>query len=96
VKPQIVEIVMRNGECLRQRIDYPKGNPKNPVTSAELLQSFRVMAGYAARPMTHAKIDEAIDFILQLRNQRKRCDDDEVLSCLTVNQRSAGLTNRTV
>jgi 2-methylcitrate dehydratase PrpD len=69
VKPQIVEIVMRNGECLRQRIDYPKGNPKNPVTSAELLQSFRVMAGYAARPMTHAKIDEAIDFILQLETK---------------------------
>jgi 2-methylcitrate dehydratase PrpD len=69
VKPQIVEIVMRNGECLRQRIDYPKGNPKNPVTFAELLQSFRVMAGYAAPPMTHAKIDEAINFILQLETK---------------------------
>jgi 2-methylcitrate dehydratase PrpD len=70
VKPQIVEIVTRNGECLRQRVDYPKGNPKNPVTSDELVESFRVMAGYSARPLTHAKIDEAIDFILQLETKQ--------------------------
>ena len=70
LKPQIVEIVTRHGECLRQRIDYPKGNPKNPVTSDELVESFRVMAGYSARPLTHAKIDEAIDFILQLETKQ--------------------------
>ena len=71
VKPQIVEIVTRNGKCLRQRIDYPKGNPKNPVTSAELVESFRVMARYSARPLTYGKIDEAIDFILHLETKEK-------------------------
>ena len=70
VKPQIVEIVTRTGECLRQRVDYPKGNPKNPVTSDELVESFRVMAGYSARPLTRAKIGEAIDFILQLETKQ--------------------------
>jgi 2-methylcitrate dehydratase PrpD len=60
VKPQIVEIVMRDGKMFSERVVYPKGNPKNPVTSEELVAAFRGMASYAARPLSDAKIDQAI------------------------------------
>ncbi len=66
VKPQLLEIITRDGQSYRERVDYPKGNPKNPVTSAELVESFRSMAGYSALPLTPAKIDDAIEFILNL------------------------------
>src|SRR3990167_9965392 len=66
VKPQVVEILTRDGKCVRERIEYPKGNPNNPVTSDELVKSFRVMAGYSAKPLRAGKIDEAISLVLRL------------------------------
>jgi len=66
VKPQIIEIVTRDGRCYNLRVDYPKGNPKNRVTSAELVQSFRSMAGYAAKPLARSTIDRTIETILDL------------------------------
>src|SRR5258706_7229251 len=70
VKPQVLEIIMRDGQSYGERIDYPKGNPKNPVTSSELVESFRAMAGYSVNTISPAKIDNAIDFILGLENAR--------------------------
>ncbi|MSP37344.1 MAG: MmgE/PrpD family protein [Deltaproteobacteria bacterium] len=70
VKPQLLEIVTHDGRSYRERIDYPKGNPKNPVTSAELVESFRSMASYSVQPLAPAQVDDAIDFILHLENAR--------------------------
>ena len=66
VKPQVVEILTRDGKCVSERIEYPKGNPNNPVTFDELVKSFRVMAGYSAKPLRADKIDEAISLVLRL------------------------------
>ena len=60
VKPQAVEIVMRDGKAFSEKVVYPKGNPNNPVSSEELVAAFRGMASYAAKPLGGAKIDEAI------------------------------------
>ena len=68
VKPQILELFMRDGQRHTLRVDYPKGNPKNPVTSDELVQSFRSMAGYAVKPLGKTKIDDAVDFVLRLES----------------------------
>ena len=70
VKPQVLEIVIRDGKSYGERIDYPKGNPKNPVTSIEVVESFRAMAAYSFKPIAPTKIDDAIDFILGLENAR--------------------------
>jgi 2-methylcitrate dehydratase PrpD len=70
VKPQLVEIVTRDGKSYCERIDYPKGNPKNPVTSAELVESFRSMAGYSVKPLAPAQIDAAIEVSLGLEKVR--------------------------
>ena len=66
VKPQIVEIVMRDGRVISETVVYPKGNPNNPVTSAELIAAFRGMARYAAKPLGWDKIDNAVSIALEL------------------------------
>ncbi len=66
VKPQVVEIVMRDGQRFSEKIVYPKGNPNNPVTSEELVAAFRGMAHYAAKPMSGAKLDDAVELTLGL------------------------------
>jgi 2-methylcitrate dehydratase PrpD len=66
VKPQLVELVLRSGETFSEKVIYPKGNPKNPVTSEELVAAFRGMASYAARPLNADKIDQAVEIALHL------------------------------
>jgi hypothetical protein len=69
---------MRNGETFSEKVIYPKGNPNNPVSSAELVTAFRGMASYAAKPLSGAKIDDAIDMALRL----EETDDVAVLARL--------------
>jgi 2-methylcitrate dehydratase PrpD len=66
VKPQVVEVVTRDGKIISERIEFPKGNPNNPVTSDELVDSFRGMAAYAAKPLSGAQVDDAISLALRL------------------------------
>ena len=68
VKPQVVEIVMGDGKTFSEKIVYPKGNPNNPVTSEEVVAAFRGMASYAAKPLSGAKIDEAISLAQNLED----------------------------
>jgi len=76
VKPQVVEIVMRDGKVLSKKIVYPKGNPNNPVTSEELVAAFRGMASYAVKPLSGAKVDDAVALALRL----EEVDDVAVLT----------------
>jgi 2-methylcitrate dehydratase PrpD len=66
VKPQVVEVVTRDGKVLTERIEFPKGNPNNPVSAGELVDSFRGMAAYAAKPLSGAQVDDAISLALSL------------------------------
>jgi len=87
VKPQIVEIVMRDGKVFSERVVYPKGNPNNPVTAEELVAAFRGMASYAAKPLSAEKIEGAIALTLKL----EEVQDVAVLAELLT---SAGPINR--
>src|SRR5919106_2430078 len=68
VKPQVVEIVTRDGKVFGERVVYPKGNPNNPVTSDELVRAFRGMARYSAKPLSADKIDDAVSLVLRLED----------------------------
>lgn len=70
VKPQWVEIVMRDGKVFGEKIIYPKGNPNNPVTAEEVVGAFRGMASYATKPMSAAKVDDAIAVALRLEEEK--------------------------
>ncbi|MBN6188822.1 MmgE/PrpD family protein [Aneurinibacillus sp. BA2021] len=39
----IVEVELVHGEHIRLTTDYPKGDPENPVSAAELIEKFRVL-----------------------------------------------------
>lgn len=78
VKPQVVEIIMSNGKVFSEKVVYPKGNPNNPVTSEELVAAFRGMASYAVKPLSGAKIDDAVALAQRLED----VDDVTVLAKL--------------
>ena len=78
VKPQVVEIVMGDGKVFSEKVVYPKGNPNNPVTSEEVVTAFRGMASYATKPLSGAKIDDAI----ALAQRLEEVDDVAVMTRL--------------
>jgi 2-methylcitrate dehydratase PrpD len=41
----VVEITTRDGRTVSQRVDYPKGEPENPMSHAELVDKYRILAG---------------------------------------------------
>ncbi len=40
----VVDIKTRDGQVVSQRVDYPKGEPENPMTHDELLDKYRILA----------------------------------------------------
>ena len=51
----IVEVTMKNGCVLSDKIDYPKGEPENPLTSDENLAKFLSMTSHAGLSEEKAK-----------------------------------------
>ena len=66
VAPVIVEIETQKRGIFSQRIDFPKGNPNNPVSMEETKEVFRRCAGYAARPLAINKVDRAVELVSTL------------------------------
>ena len=42
--PTEVEIVTTKGQKLRKRIDYPKGDPENPMSLNEMIEKYKDLA----------------------------------------------------
>ena len=66
IPPAIVEIKTKSGEAYSERVDFPYGHPKNPVTIDDLLKKFRDCVSYSAKPIPKEKSDKAIESILNL------------------------------
>ena len=66
VKPCRVEIRTRNGQVHSERIEYPKGNPRNPVSHDEMRGNFLDFAGRAVRPLPKGNAERALDLIERL------------------------------
>ena len=64
----ITEIRTKQGATYRQRVEYPKGDPRNPMTDQELEDKFRIMA---RKLMSETQIAEAIAAIYEM----ERLDD---------------------
>jgi 2-methylcitrate dehydratase PrpD len=57
----IVEIQMNDGTCLSERVDYPKGEPENPLSEEELRDKFSLLAAYAQK--SSAEIQKIIQAV---------------------------------
>lgn len=61
--PSIVEIITTDGKRYSTRVDYPKGEPENPLTSIELRKKFRMIS---APKIGEEKTDKIINMIDRL------------------------------
>ncbi len=59
----ISEIRTKQGDVYRQRVEYPKGDPRNPMTDQEIEEKFRSMA---EKFMTELQMKEIISTVYEL------------------------------
>jgi len=71
ISPSVVEIRGGKGEVHSQRIDLPRGHPRNPMTDGELTAKFKDCARHAARPLKEKDLDDLIKLVYDL----ERLDD---------------------
>ena len=69
--PSIVELTTKDGRVASRRVDWPKGYPQNPVTSADLEQKFRDLA---ATGLDASAIGRIVALVAGLE-QLERVDD---------------------
>jgi 2-methylcitrate dehydratase PrpD len=62
-RPAFVEILMKNGQKLTGRVDYPKGDPRKPMSEEELLKKFE---GLASHVLTGEKLKRVSSIVLDL------------------------------
>jgi 2-methylcitrate dehydratase PrpD len=78
VKPSSVEIATVSGATCSRRIDYPKGNPRNPVPLDEMRRNFIECAARAVRPVPRERAERARDLIENLET----CTDVRAITTL--------------
>jgi len=74
--PAKVTVKTKDGKQYFSHVDYPKGDPENPVSFGEVEEKFRLLAGLS---IGKSKIDRAIDYVANLE---KLDDVNKLVSCL--------------
>jgi 2-methylcitrate dehydratase PrpD len=67
-KPCDVTIHLRDGRALRERVDYCRGEPENPVEPSILIEKFRANAG---ERVSAKALDEIAERVLGLESERE-------------------------
>lgn len=62
-RASILNIVMKDGSTLSHRVDYPKGEPENPLSDEELIQKFNSLA------IASGLSEETCNKVIELINQ---------------------------
>ncbi len=74
--PATVIVKTRNGREYKAHVDYPKGDPENPVSFEEVKEKFRFVAGFI---IGKNKIERAINYV---SNFEKLENMHDLISCL--------------
>jgi 2-methylcitrate dehydratase PrpD len=80
VTPAKVIIQFRDGQTLETRVDYPKGHPNNPMTTADLAAKSASCATFAAIPLPSDTADRLAATISELESLS---DISDVLRIMT-------------
>ncbi|HVO80682.1 MAG TPA: MmgE/PrpD family protein [Terriglobales bacterium] len=56
----IVNITTTDGRSLHKQLDYPKGDPRNPLSDAEIEEKFAALANGVLSPSAQKKLKDAI------------------------------------
>ncbi|WP_353894440.1 MmgE/PrpD family protein [Proteinivorax hydrogeniformans] len=65
-RPAIIEVTLYNGEKYKQQVDFPKGEPENPLTNQELEEKFKELAIYGGK--SEDETYKIINCVLNLQN----------------------------
>ncbi len=68
IEPVIVEIKTKAGNRYSKRVDYPKGDPRNPMTAEELADKFRDCASHGRKRISKPVIERAIQLVGKLED----------------------------
>jgi 2-methylcitrate dehydratase PrpD len=60
-RPAIVEIVTKDGNKFRERVDFPKGEPENPLSDKEIIKKFTDLASCCRSKEEISKIMEIVE-----------------------------------
>lgn len=61
--PSTVIVTLKDGRKIKSYIEYPKGDPENPVTEQEIIDKFRVLA---SSNFESKKVEKIIETVLNL------------------------------
>lgn len=61
-----IEVKKKNGDVLSKRVDFPKGQPENPMNWEECVEKFKRCSTYAAKPQNQDRLDRFIQKVQSL------------------------------
>ena len=67
MRPATVEVIKHNGAIYEERVDYPKGEPENPLSEEEIKDKFMTLAMYGNK--TKEEAEEIIECVWDLENR---------------------------
>lgn len=62
----LVKIEMNNGVTYSECVNYPKGEPENPLSDQELIDKFRSLATFAGK--NQSEIDLMVEYVMDIEN----------------------------
>ncbi len=74
VWPSIVNIETTNGRVFEERVDYPKGDPENPLTWEELTDRFDLLSGIVYSDDKRREIKEIVTNFEKVENVGEICN----------------------
>ena len=57
---------MKNGRKTSRRVDFVKGNPKNPMTMEDVEEKFKKCVPFSAKPLDKKKVSALIKAVRKL------------------------------
>ncbi len=81
--PNIVEIITQEGKTFRERVDYPRGHPQNPMTDQEIEEKFYRLTSPL---LTEEQQRRILDYLWHLETQTSLEPLMEYLRCPPIMQ----------
>jgi 2-methylcitrate dehydratase PrpD len=68
IGPSIVEVTLKDGRKLSQRVDLCKGHPKNPMSIDDCEEKFWTCVPYAAKPLDRGRAEDVVRQVRDFEN----------------------------
>jgi 2-methylcitrate dehydratase PrpD len=65
----ILEITAKDGNRYQERVDFPKGEPENPMSAEEIRKKFLDLAGNAKNPKPDPEKDTLVQVVFNMESQ---------------------------